>query len=224
MITKEECDSPRGGPTDFEAIITPITADSGRTVAPVTTSSSKVDTPLTTDLTITTKHPPYPRSLVETSMTSHMESDFLRELRNLHVQIPLLQAIRDVLVYAKIVRDLCIKKLGRKPKDPDTIHVMGNFSELMINKSHLSKYNDLGNRMVTIYIDDKPITNTLIDLGAAINVMTKELFITLGLHRIRNTPTMLELADRSCAKPKGMLEDIVITIDSWRYPIDYFTN
>ena len=74
---------------------------------------------------------------------------------------------------------------------------------------------------VTIYIDDKPVTNTLIDLGEDINVMDKDLFTTLGLHRLRYTPTMLELEDRSHVKPKGVLEDVEIIVDSWRYPIDF---
>ena len=37
----------------------------------------------------------------------------------------------------------------------------------------------------------------------------------------RHTPTVLELADRSHVKPEGMLEDIVITIASLRYPDDF---
>lgn len=122
-----------GGPTNFEVIVTPVTTNLKRNVAPITVSFSKFDTPVTNDLIITTKDPPYPRRLVETDMTSHMESDFLKELRNLHIWIPLLQAIRDVSIYAKRVRDQCVKKPGRKPKDPSTIHVMGKLSELMID-------------------------------------------------------------------------------------------
>lgn len=143
------------------------------------------------------------------------------ELQNLHVQIPLLQALKEVPIYAKTIRDLCIKKPGRKPKDPTTIHVMGKLFEFMTDQPLLTKYNDLGNPMVTFYIDDQPITNTLIDLGAIINVMTKDLFTTLGLHGLKHTPTVLELAYRSHVKLEGVLEDIVITVASWRYPADF---
>ena len=75
--------------------------------------------------------------------------------------------------------------------------------------------------MVIVYIGDKPITNTLIDLGEAINVMTKEIFTTLGLQRLRHTPTVLELADRSHVKPEGVLEDVVVTVDSWKYLVGF---
>ena len=94
-------------------------------------------------------------------------------------------------IYAKTVRDLCVKIPGRKPKDPATIHVMGKLFDLMIDQRLLTKYNDPGNPTVTVHIDNHPITNTLIDLGVAINVMTKDLFISLGLHGLRTTPTVL---------------------------------
>lgn len=119
------------------------------------------------------------------------------------------------------MRDLCIKKPERKPKDPATIHVMGNLSELMSTQPLLIKYHDPGNPTVTIYINDQPMANALIDLGASINLMTKDLFIALGLQGLRHTPTMLELADRSRVKFEGMLEDVVITIASWRYLADF---
>jgi len=109
---------------------------------------------------------------------------------------------------------MCIKKPRRKPKDPSTIHMMGKLSELIIARPLLTEYNDLGNPTATVYIDGQPITNTLIDLGTTINVMIKDLFTTLGLHGLRRMPIVLELADRSRVKPEGVLEDIVITIES----------
>lgn len=133
-------------------------------------------------------------------MISEPEYDFLRELKNLRIRIPLLQAIKDLPIYVKIVSDACIRKPGRKPKDPITIHVMGKLLELMTGLSTLTKYNDLGSPIVTVYIDEMPIPNTLIDLEATINVMNKEDFTTLGLHRLRQTPRVLELVDKSCAK------------------------
>lgn len=101
--------------------------------------------------------------------------------------------------------------------------MLGKLSELMSAQPLLTKYNDPRNPMVTIYINDQPISNTLIELGVAINVMTKYLFIALRLQGLKHTPILFELADRSRVKPEGMLEDIVITIASWRYPTDFLT-
>eukprot|EP00253_Pinus_taeda_P032635 PITA_32635 len=51
--------------------------------------------------------------------------------------------------------------------------------------------------------------------------MKKDLITTIGLQELTDTPTVLELADRSRVKPEGVLEDIVITISSWRYPAHF---
>lgn len=35
------------------------------------------------------------------------------------------------------------------------------------------------------------------------------------------TPTILELADRSTIKPEGVIEDLIISVESWNYPADF---
>jgi len=61
----------------------------------------------------------------------------------------------------------------------------------------------------------------LVDLGATINVITTETMHALGLRNLKHTPIVLELADRSTVKPVGKLEDVIILVDSWDYPIDF---
>jgi hypothetical protein len=92
------------------------------------------------------------------------------ELRNICVNIPLLHAIKDIPIYSNIVRDICIKNHGRKRKEPPIIHVVGQLSEFILEIP--SKYNDRGNVVVTIEINGITLSNTLIDIGVAINVMT----------------------------------------------------
>jgi hypothetical protein len=78
----------------------------------------------------------------------------------------------DIPIYSKVVKELCIKKSGRKQKDPPTIHLIGEFSEYISEQPRVTKYGNLGNLVVTITINKVPIGNTLIDLGETINVMT----------------------------------------------------
>jgi hypothetical protein len=70
-----------------------------------------------------------------------------------------------------------------------------------------------------VKINNTLISNTLIDLGATINIMTHETMQALGLTGLRGTPTVLQLTDRSTIKPEGILEDVVISVDSWEYPM-----
>jgi hypothetical protein len=100
--------------------------------------------------------------------------NLLEELQNLHVNIPLLQAIRDVLIYAKTMRDICIRRPGRKPRDPLTVHVVGDLSEIMLGKTPPIKYGDPGNPTVTVKIGQTSIPHVLIDLGETINIMPIE--------------------------------------------------
>ena len=37
---------------------------------------------------------------------------------------------------------------------------------------------------------------------------------------IRETPTILELADHSTIKPEGVIEDLIISVESWNYLAD----
>jgi len=62
----------------------------------------------------------------------------------------------------------------------------------------------------------------LIDLGAAINVMTKDTMLKLNLQgSLRKTTIVLQLADHSTITPEGIMEDVMVSIDSWEYPIDF---
>ena len=88
-------------------------------------------------------------------------------------------------------------------------------------KDSVTKYDDPGNPSVIVQVGQTQIPNVLVDLGAAINVITMETVKKLGLTNIRPTPTILELADRSTIRPEGILDDLVISVDSWKYPVDF---
>jgi hypothetical protein len=141
--------------------------------------------------------------------------NLLRELQNLYVKIPLLQALRDVPIYARTMRDIFVKKPGTKTKDPLTVHVMGALSALMSGKAPPVKYGDPRHPTVTMQIEKIIIHRVLVELGAAINIMTLETSQLLQLkNEIRDTPTILELADHSTIKPEGFIEDLIILVES----------
>jgi hypothetical protein len=121
-----------------------------------------------------TSEPPFPERLALTKMPEPPAFNLLGELQNLYVKIPLLQALRDVPIYARTMRDICVKKPGRKTKDPLTVHVMGDLSALMSGKAPPIKYGDLDHPTVTVQIGKTIIPRFMIDLGDVINIMTLE--------------------------------------------------
>ena len=100
--------------------------------------------------------------------------DLLFELRNACIKIPLLQEIKDIPIYAKTVRVLCTTKPRRQKREPSNIQVGGNLAILMSTRFVIEKYADPRIPMVTTFINGYPIKNTLIDLGAAINVVAMD--------------------------------------------------
>jgi hypothetical protein len=147
--------------------------------------------------------------------------DIVGELKNLYVKIPLLQALQDIPIYAKTIKELCGKNPRRKTKNPSTVHVVGTLSDLILGKQEPVKYTDPGNPVVTVQIQGCFFPNTLVDLGATINILTIETCNVLGITSFEPTSIMLELADRSVVKPVGTLQDIAISVDSWEYPADF---
>ena len=94
----------------------------------------------------------------------------------------------------------------------------------MLGQVICPKYLDPGSPVVDVdvHINGTMIPHTLIDLGAAINVMTKDTILKLNLQgALRKTMTMLQLADHSTVTLEGIVEDVMVSIDSWEYPADF---
>jgi len=70
--------------------------------------------------------------------------------------------------------------------------------------------------VVDVHINGTIVPHTLINLGAALNVMTKETMLKLN-HQgsLRKTTTILQLANCSIAIPEGIVEDLMVSIGSW---------
>ena len=66
--------------------------------------------------------PPFPERLEIEKPVVHPEYNILNELKNICIKIPLLQVIKDIPIYSKVIKELCIKYAGKKQKDPLTIH------------------------------------------------------------------------------------------------------
>jgi hypothetical protein len=43
----------------------------------------------------------------------------------------------------------------------------------------------------------------------------------LQINQLRPTQTMIELADKSVISPARSLDDIIVTLASWEYPVEF---
>ena len=77
-------------------------------------------------------NPPFPERLSMTVQPSPEETELLGELKHLCVKIPIIQAIKDVPTYNRLIKEKCFRNLGRCKRDAPTINVIGQLSDLML--------------------------------------------------------------------------------------------
>ena len=85
----------------------------------------------------------------------------MNELNNICINIPLLQYIKDIPIYSKVIKELCIKHPGKKEKDPVIIHVIGEMFECMTYQSQIEKYTNPRAPVLIVIIKNTAIENTL---------------------------------------------------------------
>ena len=139
-------------------------------------------------------------------------------LRQVKVNIPLLDMIKQVLTYAKFLKDLCtVKKgLGINKKAFLTEQVSS-----IIQCKTLLKYKDPRSPTISVNIRGTCIDKALLDLGASVNLLPYSMYKQLGLGELKPTNITLSLADRSVKIPKGIVEDVLVKVDNFYYRVDF---
>ena len=130
------------------------------------------------------------------------------------IKIPLLQAIQDIPIYAKTIKELCIKNPKRRITTNLIVQVVGTLSDLLSGRETPIRYEDLGNPIATVQINGHSFLNALFDLGVIINILTTTTFQNLGITSLDPTTTLLELAEQSVVRPEGTLHDVMVSVDS----------
>ncbi|KAM1242871.1 hypothetical protein ACFX2G_035179 [Malus domestica] len=62
----------------------------------------------------------------------------------------------------------------------------------------------------------------MLDLGASINVMPYSVYASMNLEELKNDGVIIQLADRSNAHPKGVLEDVLVQVDNLIFLVDFY--
>ena len=83
------------------------------------------------------------------------------------------------------------------------------------------KYKDPGCPTISVNIEGTCVENALLDLEASVNLLPYSMYKHLGLGELKPTPITLSLADRSIKIPKGTVEDVLVQVDKFYYPVDF---
>ena len=161
--------------------------------------------------------PPFPQALKGKKKASQ-QARILEVLRQVKVNIPLLDIIKQVPTYAKFLKELCtIKKgLGIEKKAFLTEQVIA-----IIQSKNPVKYKDPGSPTISVNIGGTCIDKSLLDLGASVNLLPYSVYKQLGLGELKPTNITLSLADRSVKIPKGIVEVVLVKVHKFYYPVDF---
>ena len=96
------------------------------------------------------------------------ESEILEVLRQVKVNIPFLDMIKQVPTYEKFLKDLCTIERGLNVNKK--AFLIEQVSAIIQCKSPV-KYKDLGCPAISVMIGGTLVKKTLLDLGASVNLL-----------------------------------------------------
>ncbi|CAN6579305.1 unnamed protein product [Malus baccata var. baccata] len=149
---------------------------------------------------------PFPSRFLQTKK-EEAEKDILETFRKVQVNIPLLDAIKQVPRYAKFLKELCTTRKRMSTKE--VVKVGENVSAILQRKLP-PKCKDPGSFTIPCVIGNTRFESAMLDLGASINVMPYSIYASMNLGALKNDGVIIQLADRSNAYPKGVLEDVLV--------------
>ena len=159
--------------------------------------------------------PPFPQAL-KVKKKAITQAEMLEVLRQVKVNIPLLDMIKQVPTYENFLKDLCIVKRGLNVDKKDFLTEQVS---VIIQCKTPVKYKDPGCPTISVNIGGTCVDKALLDLGASVNLLPYSMYKKLGLVELKPTSITLSLVDRTIKIPKGTVEDVLILS---QYPVDFF--
>ncbi|RDX87939.1 hypothetical protein CR513_30526, partial [Mucuna pruriens] len=158
---------------------------------------------------------PFPNRIVSTKR-SEIDEDLLKLFRKVEINIPLLDAIKQVPKYTKFLKELYVNK--RKKKGAFEIGGV----VLALVKHENTSCQDLGIFTVPCTIGNCMFTNAILDLGASINVMRASIYRSLNLRDLELKGMVIQLANRSVVQPLEVLKDVLVQVNELIFPVDFY--
>jgi len=143
---------------------------------------------------------------------------FLEVFKQVQINIPFLDAIQQVPSYAKFLKDLVTVK--RKTNVLKKVCLTEQVSSILQCRLPI-KYKNPGCPTISCTIGISHIEKALLDLGASVNLLPYSVYLQLGLGELKPTSMTLQLADRSVKIPRGIVEDVLIKVDKFYFPVDF---
>ncbi|XP_050909251.1 uncharacterized protein LOC127123027 [Lathyrus oleraceus] len=129
---------------------------------------------------------PYPPRQKKKNQHKKKFEKFLEMFKKLEINIPFSEALEQMPIYAKFMKDIISKKRST---------------------------------------DTEPIilteTCSVVLQGASVSLMPLSIYKKLGVGSIQDTRMTLQFADRFVRRPYGIVEDFLVKIDKFVFPVDF---
>ncbi|KAJ9543915.1 hypothetical protein OSB04_023622 [Centaurea solstitialis] len=163
--------------------------------------------------------PPFPKRF-EQSKKEKEDKEIMDIFRKVEVNIPLLDAIKQVPRYAKFLKELCTNK--NKLTGNEKVSMGENVSAVLQGQKMPLKCKDPGMFTIPCKLGNVSIDRAMVDLGASINAMPYSIYSLLNVGPLERTGVVIQLADRSIVYPKGVLEDVLVQVNELVFPADFY--
>ena len=94
-------------------------------------------------------------------------------------------------------------------------------STSLIQNNLSQKYKDPGSPTISIVVRNSKLGHALVDLEASVNLFPYSVYVELGLGELEPTNITLQPADRSVKIPRGIVNDVLVQVDKFYFPMDF---
>ncbi|CAN6723536.1 unnamed protein product [Malus baccata var. baccata] len=115
-----------------------------------------------------------------------------------------------------------VKKWETSRNSPTTIQISPNKVEEVIIEEEEQGLAMARKEVPLSQVSMAPKPSNLPNKGASINVMPYSIYASMNLGELKNDGVIIQLADRSNAYPKGVLEDVLVQVDNLIFPADFY--
>lgn len=149
--------------------------------------------------------------MIRKAKEEHQFGKFMEILKQIHINIPLIEAIQQMPNYSKFTKNVLAKR--KRVREFAIVELTPECNQFVQGKlPHKLKVPE--SFTIPCNIGDSLCGRALCNLGVSINPMPLYIFKKLGIGATRPNAITLQLADQSISYPHGKIEDVLVREDS----------
>ncbi|XP_057443707.1 uncharacterized protein LOC130735838 [Lotus japonicus] len=140
-------------------------------------------------------------------------------LKKLRVELPFSEVLEKMPQYAKFMKEILSKK--RWLSEENEIVELTEECSAILQRKLPPKRKDPGSFTLPVNFGASKQVRALCDLGSSVNLMPLSMFERLNVGELKPTMMMLQLADRSIVAPWGVVEDVLVRVGEFEFPVNF---